>query len=224
MKIARLASLMLVAILAIGLSVVSAASAEAEFTLVGSTVTGASSEASVLVGAGETVTCAKNVQSGGTVTSTTLVAGIVVHFLECTAKTALGVSCPAMSTGAPLENLILTHTLHGVLGLILPKPGSGSSVALDLLPVSGSQFVTLLGSCIPTTIVTGSVAGVANPVASGETTKGTLTLAVSGGKQGITEVDLTTGGAVKPKLSAFGGEATEEAADTLTFSTATEIT
>jgi hypothetical protein len=224
MRVVRLAGLVLVAVVAVGLVAVSVASAEAEFTPVGSTVTGASSEAWVLTATGETLTCAKNVQSGGVVTSSTLVGGIVLHFLECTNKSSTGGTCPVMSTGAPLENLILTHTLHGVLGLILPKPGSGSSVALLLLPVSGSQFYTILGSCIPTTIMTGSIAGVVNPVASGKTTKGTLTLAIAGGKQGITEVDLSTGGLVKPKLASFGGEATVEAADTITFGTATEVT
>jgi hypothetical protein len=223
MKIARLASMMLAAIFAVGLVVVSVASAEPEFKPTGSTVTGVSTTPAVLSGGGETVTCAKNTQSGGVVTSATLVGGILVHFLECTAKTSTGETCPAMSPGAPLENLILTNTLHGVLGLILPKPSSGSGVALVLLPASGSVFVKILGKCIIETAVSGQVAGVAEPIGS-SVTKGTLKLETTGGAQNIKEVDLSTGGSVKPKLTAFSATASESVIEALTFGTATEIT
>jgi hypothetical protein len=223
MKIARLASMMLAAILAVGLVVVSVASAEPEFKPTGSTVTGVNESPAVLTGNGEEVVCAKNVQSGGVVTSATLVGGIIVHFLECTAKTVAGESCPAMSPGAPLENLILTNTLHGVLGLILPKPESGSNVALILLPASGSTFVKILGKCIIETAVSGQVAGVASPIGT-LTTKGLLTLAAPGGVQAIKEVDLSTGGLVKPKLTAFSATGSEAVIEGLTFGTATEIT
>src|ERR1700679_1319957 len=157
MKIARLASLMLVAILAIGLVAASVASAaDPEFLPLGATVTGTSG-AGVLRGAGEEVKCESDVVPNGTVTSATLIGGIVVHFLNCTNKNGItGESCPARSTNTTTEGLILTNTLHGVLGLILPKPASGSNVALVLLPVSGSSFLTLTGKCIG---VTGAVAG-----------------------------------------------------------------
>jgi hypothetical protein len=223
MKIARLASLTLTAILAVGLAVVSVASAAPEFKPTGSTVTGVGTTTAVLTAAGETITCAKNVVSGGVVTSATLVGGIVAHFLECTAKTAGGATCPVMSTGAPLENLILTNTQHGVLGLILPRPTSGSDVAVVLLPTSGSTFATLLGSCFTTTVVSGQVAGVAEPIGS-SVTKGTLKFNAPGGVQEIKEVDLSTGGLVKPKLTAFSATASGTATGATTFGTATEIT
>jgi hypothetical protein len=223
MKIARLASLVLVAVLAVGLAVVPVASAAPEFKPTGSTVTGVGTTTAVLIAAGETITCAKNVVSGGVVTSATLVGGIVVHFLECTTKTAGGETCAAMSTGAPLENLILTTTLHGVLGLILPKPAEGSGVALILLPVSGSSFVQLLGKCFVTTNVSGQVAGVAEPIGS-SVTKGTLKFNAPGGVQEIKEVDLSTGGLVKPKLTAFSATASQTVQEAITFGTATEIT
>jgi hypothetical protein len=223
MKIARLASSVLMAILAVGLVVVSVASAEPEFKQTGSTVTGISESTAVLSGGGETVTCAKDVLSSGVVTSFTLVGGLLIHFLECTDKTAGGGSCPAMSTGAPLENLILTSTLHGVLGLILPKPASGSGVALVLLPTSGSTFWTLLGSCFTSTAVSGQLAGEIEPIGVA-TTKFTLKIEAPGGVQKIKEVDLTTGGLVKPKLTAFSATAAESLIEVLTFGTATEIT
>ncbi|HEY4918195.1 MAG TPA: hypothetical protein VIH92_14885 [Solirubrobacteraceae bacterium] len=221
MKIARLTSMMLVAILAVGLAVVSVASAAPTFTPTGSTVTGASTTTSVLTGGGETVTCAKNVAGGGTVTSATLVAGITVHFLECTDKTSTGATCAAASGST--AGLIITNTLHGVLGLVLPKPTSGSDVALILLPVSGSTFVKISGTCFTETAVSGSIAGLANPIGT-KTTKGTLEFGVTSGVQNIKEVDLSTGGVAKPKLTAFSETAQEATTDAITFGTATEIT
>src|ERR1700690_1015197 len=111
MKIARLAGLMLVAILAIGLVAASVASAEPEFNPVGATLTGTSGTG-VLTAGKETVTCAKDTStSGASKTTATLIGGITVHFLECTGKNGTtGESCPANSEGAP-SGLILTKTL-----------------------------------------------------------------------------------------------------------------
>jgi hypothetical protein len=222
MTIVRLASSTLVAIVAMGLAVASVASAAPEIKPTGSAVT-ATGGTATLEAEGEKVVCASNVVSGGVVTSATLIGGITVHFLECTDKTASNVLCPAMSTGASLENLIITKTLHGVLGLILPKPASGSDVALVLLPVASASFVTILGTCFPTTNVAGSVAGLVNPVGV-STTKGTLTVSAPGGVQAIKDVDLSTGGLVLPKLTAFGGNASEETTELVTYSVATEVT
>jgi hypothetical protein len=223
MKTIRLVSLALVAILAIGLAVASAASAaEPLFDPIGSAVT-ATSGISVLSAGGETVSCARDSLSGA-VTSTTLIGDIAVHFLECTAKNSGGTTCPAMSVGAPLENLILTKTLHAVLGTILPKPERGMEVALVLLPIAAGNFVTILGSCIAQTTIEGQVAGLVKPVGV-STTKGTVTFGVTGGKQNITDVDLSTGGLIQPKLRAFGlATATEETIETVTYATATEVT
>jgi len=145
MKIPRLASLVLVSVLASGLvaveiscfAIAAAASAAPEFKPTGASVTGTGGTA-IFTGAGEIVKCAKDT-STATITSSTLVGGITVHFLECTFKPAAGGSCPVMSPGAPQSNLILTNTLRGVLGLILPKPASGSDVALVLGPVTGQR-------------------------------------------------------------------------------------
>jgi hypothetical protein len=109
-----------------------------------------------------------------------------------------------------------------VLGLILPKTGTG--VGLLLLPVKGATFVELEeNTCTIATAVSGNVAGELEPVGKSQTT-GKLTLAVTGGKQAITDFDLSTGGLVKPKLNAFSTEATQSAAASITFSKATEVT
>ena len=80
-----------------------------------------------------------------------------------------------MSPGAPLENLILTKTLHGILGLALPN-----TPALLLLPESGSQFVKLLGTCFGEETWTGNVVGEISPTESKQKTgKLVLTSAVS---------------------------------------------
>jgi hypothetical protein len=53
---------------------------------------------------------------------------------------------------------------------------------------------------------------------------GTVTFAVSGTKQAITDVDLSTGGLIAPKLKAFGVAATEETKERVTYSIDTEVT
>ena len=220
MKIARLASLMLVAILAVGLAVSSVASAAPLIGPVGATLNGASGTG-IITEAGESLTCVKDT-STGTITSSTLIGGLRVHFLDCTAKNAAGSTCPVMSTGAPLSNLILTNVLHGVLGLILPKPGSGSDIALVLSPVSGSVFYNLLGTCVTNEAVAGQIAGLVEPVKISSTT-GRLVFGVTGGVENITDVDLSTGGLIKPKLT-FGPElGTEETTENIEFSEKVEV-
>jgi len=225
MKIVRLASLALVAMIAMGLAVASTASAIGPLFLpTGQTFTG-TSKTSVLSGGGETVTCESDVSSG-TILSLTLAGNVTVHFLNCSAKSASGEKCTVKSTNTTTAGLILTNTLHGVLGLILPKPASGSDAALVLLPASGHAFVTLIGSgkCIETTKVSGNVAGLVEPFGGPLQTTGKLTFGVTSGAQNITEVDLTTGGSVKTELTALGGVAnTEETEESLKFSTPTEV-
>jgi len=226
MRIVRLASLMLVAMLAVGLAVVSVASAEAPmFKPTGASLTGTSSTAKLSAGGLEVVCASDTSTSGTSVTTLTLIGGITVHFLECTGKNPLTKeSCPVDSPLAPLTNLILTTTLHGVLGLILPKPTSGSDVALVLLPVSGKTFVTLSGKCVPggAAAVSGLVAGLVTPVNT-STTKGLLTFSQSGGVQAIKEVDVSNGGLVKPKLNVGAETATEETVEEVTWSEPTEV-
>jgi hypothetical protein len=225
MRIVRLAGPVLVAILAMSLMIASAAFAGPEFKPTGSTFTGTSGT-SVLeaAGGGEKVTCESDASSG-TITSSTLAGGVVVHFLGCSGATVAGEKCTVKSTNTTVAGLILTNTLHGVLGLVLPKPASGSDAALVLLPVSGKVFVTLVGSgkCVETTKVSGSVAGLAEPVGTSSKT-GKLVFGVTSGVQNIKDVDLTTGGLVAPELTAFSTTATESTSESVTYVTATEVT
>jgi hypothetical protein len=223
MKIARLAGLMLVAIFAMSLVAASAASAAGPLfltsgkpTITGTSTTGVLSTPS----AGIKVTCQKD-NTTGEVTSTTLAGNVIVHFLECSATKSTE-KCTVKSKGAPLENLIITTTLHGILGLVLPKPASGTDAGLLLLPTAGKRFVTLEGSCVPTSAVEGDVAGLIEPVGALSTT-GKLVLGVTSAKQNIKEIDLTNSSKVEPELVAFSGTSTEETSEALTFSAKVEV-
>jgi hypothetical protein len=228
MKIARLSGLMMIAILAVGLMAASAAFAEPEFSPNGGQTVTATSGTAELSGNGGAikVECAKSATVGGKVDSPTLVGGIVVHFLECTAKEG-SASCSAKSSGAPAGNLILTNTLHGVLGLILPKLTGTTGVGLLLLPATGSTFVTLSTPCTSpaTSAVSGNVVGEAEPIGI-STTMGTLRFAgnPTNGHASVKDFDLSTGGLVKPKLEAYTTEAAEIAQYLVTFGVPTEIT
>jgi len=226
MKIARLAGLMLVAVLAMSLVAVSAASAAGPLFLTsGKPTLTSSSGVSTLEtpGASIVITCQSD-SSGGEITSTTLAGNIHVHFLECQGSVAKGTPCSVMSPGAPLENLILTKTLHGVLGLVLPKPATGSDVGLLVLPSTGTEFVTLLGKCLPEggTTVEGNVAGLVEPV-GGLVLAGTIKFQTTNKKQVIKDIDLTNGPLVEPELVAFSATSTEETNETVLFSKDVEV-
>ncbi|MGD1056101.1 MAG: hypothetical protein ABR992_01670, partial [Solirubrobacteraceae bacterium] len=121
MKLARLTGLMLVAIFAMSLIAASAAMAGApEFKPTGASITGTSGTAILSANSGaETVTCEKD-STTGTVSSATLAGNILVHFLGCTSTGTGGSNCAVNSPGGG-EGLILTNTLHGILGLVLPS-------------------------------------------------------------------------------------------------------
>jgi hypothetical protein len=225
MKIARLAGLMLVAVMALSLTVASAAFAEAEFKPVGGTFKGTSSTTNKLVAGTNTITCKANTSSG-TISNAFLAGGVTVSFTGCTSKKgAEGAACTAKSVGAA-EGSIVTNTLHGVLGLIVPK-GTGTGVALDLLPLEAAEgvFVDIAkNSCTVETAVEGSVAGEVSPVGKSQTT-GALLFDPSGTTQTIKEITLSSNGAaVKPGLKAFGATATQETTEALTFSANLEVT
>ena len=228
MKIARLSGLMMIAILAVSLMAASAAFAEPLFTPVsGQTLTATSGTVTFVANAGlNTVECAKSVTLGGKVDSPTLVGGIVVHFLECTAKESPNKECSAKSKGAPAGNLILWETLHGVLGLILPKLTGHTGVGLLLLPASGKTFVTLSTPCTSpaTSAVSGNVVGEAEPVGHSQTTGKLRFGSGSNGSASVKDFELSTGGTLKPKLEAYTSEAGEVVESSVTFGTPTEVT
>jgi len=163
MKIARLSGLLLGLVFAMSLMAASAASAAPPSFTSGSI--GATNKANILAvtlkaGTGATALvlfCAKG-SSQGEIASVHLVGPFVIHFLECKSSiNAGGEYCaPVNSTGKPGEGLILTKTLHALLGLALPS----QLPALLFLPTSGITFVELeANACTPTTKITGSIAG-----------------------------------------------------------------
>jgi hypothetical protein len=215
MKIARLAGLMLVAIMAMSFAVSSVAMAAPEFKPTGATITGTSGTAKLVAG-GNTVTCSTS-GSTGTITSATLAGNVVVNFLGCTSSGSGGSNCATKSTNTSTAGLILTTTLHGVLGTT-----SSGAAALLLLPISGKRFVTLeANTCTIETAVTGNVAGLVEPTGKSQTT-GTLKFALTSGKN-ISVMTLSTGGSTEPALTAFSTSATEEVTEGIKFSTATEV-
>jgi hypothetical protein len=220
MKIARLVGLTLVAVIALSLAVASAAFAEPLFLPVGATFTGTSGVAT-LEAAGETIECTADTSSG-TITTPHLVGGITVDFTGCKSINAAKESCTAKSVGASTAGLILTKTLHGVLGLILPK-GTGSGVGLLLLPVENKKFVEIESNkCAVAVTVSGNLVGEVKPIGV-HTTKGTLVFQKGTEGGSIKDFDLSLGGLVIPKLEAFGKEAGEQTTETITWSTEVEV-
>jgi len=221
MKIARLAGMTLVVVMALGLVAASAAFAEPEFHPVGAKFTGVSLGNNTLSAAPNSVVCTANTTSG-TISSATLVGGVVVTFTGCKSSGEKESNCTVKSVGA-VEGTIVTNTLHGVLGLILPK-GTGSGVGLLLLPVEGKKFLVLASNkCTIETSVTGSVAGEANPIGGGLVLSGTLTFQAGAKGESIKDFDLSTGGLVNPELSAFAAIASQETNEDLDFVGAVEV-
>jgi len=211
MKIVRLAGLVLAAVMALSLVAVSVASAAPLFVPGTGTFLALTGEAK-LTGGGETVTCAKS-DSPGSVLNRNLIL-VIVHFLECEAKTAAGATCEAQSVGAPAKNLIVTEHLLGILGLILP-----STPGILLLPLPTSTFVTLVGSCIVTTKVTGNLTSEVSPVGVSQLT-GKETFNGSVGKHFISSL----GTLYLSKFVAFGEPAVETTVATIDWGQSTEVT
>jgi hypothetical protein len=214
MRIVRLVSLALLVVGALGLAAASTAGAATNplFTpATGQAILGTSG-LSFLTGdnGAQTVDCQKDVFSG-TVSSSLLLGNVVVHYLECTSEnTALKCTAKVSSLGEGIPSgLIVTKTLHGILGLILAPAGTSVGVAILLLPVGGKTFVELASnSCTEETAVSGNVGGEITPVGTSQKT-GKTVFATSGGKESIKDIDLTHGlGLVVPKLTAFTTEAT----------------
>jgi len=221
MKIARLAGLMLVAVMAVSLAVASAAFAEPEFKPSSGTFKGTSTTGTLKAGGNE-INCTADTSSG-TITGTTSVGSVTVDFTGCKATNSKKEVCTVKSSGTTTEGLILTKTLNGALGLILPK-GSGAGVGLLLLPVTKQEFVTITSTkCTPETTVEGTVAGEVSPVAKGAQITGKLVFAKGTTGESIKSFDPSVGGKTAPELEAFGAEASEETTEAITFSTSVEV-
>jgi hypothetical protein len=222
MKIARLAYPALFAIVAMSLAAVSSASAtEPLFNPAGATVTGDSGLA-VLIRGAESIDCLGS-SFTGTIVNSLLIGHAVLHYLNCTSSGSGGNGCPINTPGAA-AGLILTNTLHGILGLILPSKETG----ILFLPQSGNIFFTLAeNACTEETKATGNIAGLVEPVGVSTTTGRILFEREPGpgNTQAILDIDLTHGlGLVKPAFVLFAATATLAQLGLVTFSVATEVT
>jgi hypothetical protein len=228
MRIIRLVGLMLVAVVARSFAVVSSASAFSSNPLFspasGQSVTSLGLGNATLVAAGNTIVCTAHQTVSGTVSNSLLIGNVVIHYLGCSATvTTTGTTgCSVKSIGAPGENLILTKTLHGILGLLLPSNETG----ILFLPVAGREFVTFAKSekegkeCTKESEVEGSVAALVSPVGQLTLTGTLTTLAVA-----KAAIDLTHGlGPATAKLTAFGETGTQAQTDDVTFGIDTEVT
>jgi hypothetical protein len=237
MRISRLAGLVFVAVAVMSFIAVSSASAAGENPLFRSSsgsfgylVSGTSGPGVLRSDAGAALVWCEKDLFHAFVESSLLVGNAFVHYLNCIwlVGPSGGTQCPGNSAGQT-GGLILTNTLHGILGLVLPSKETG----ILFLPVSGKQFVdfeessnTAKEKCVENSAVTGSVAGVVSPVASGLSTTGKVVIGLTNGNQNITDIDLTHGlGLVKPLLTVFSSNLTSlEQTDPVTFAEKTEVT
>jgi hypothetical protein len=222
MKPARLAGVALIAILA--MSLVSAAAASAalpEFKPASGTFKTSTLGNTTVTGGGNTVTCT-HITGSGEITGAMSVGKVLVKFTGCTGENVSKTTCVVKSKAGGTGE-IDTNTLSGLLGLILATIGDYTSdVGLYLFPAPGSEFTNLIGSCIVTSKVTGSIAGEVTPIGT-LTLIGKLSLGATGGKQNITKIDLL-GGVMEPELEDFSAVATVSLENDTTFNVKTEVT
>jgi hypothetical protein len=224
MRLARLFGLAFAMMAAFGLTSAGAASAvEPLFKPAnGQLVTGTSGTSTWQFGLMR-VRCNKDTWRGA-VSSSLLLGNVVIHYLECVYP--LSNNCPANSQGAP-AGLILTDTLHGILGLVLPA----KTIGILLLPMNGRTIATLAEAtntakevCAEETLVTGSFAGEVESIGKSQTTN-TITVALAKGEPDITDIDLTHGlGLSRPSVTGFGVNGAFEQTEAVTFAEATEVT
>ncbi|MGD1058114.1 MAG: hypothetical protein ABR992_11965 [Solirubrobacteraceae bacterium] len=195
----------------------------------GQTITGTGGASSLLSGQHDEVACEKDAFTG-VVSNALLIGGIVIHYLNCTWRQGQPASgCAASSVGAP-EGLILTKTLHAILGLVLPDSGSG--VGLLFLPVNGVTFTTFATAqntdkedCFEESAATGNFAGLVTPIGISSTTLKVIIALTGGRSQEIKDIDLTHGlGLVLPKFVVGSTTALVEQTANFTFSVPTEVT
>jgi hypothetical protein len=147
---------------------------------------------------------------------------------ECTAENLeTGQRCSAKSKGASGAEEIVTNTLMGQLGWS-PYAQVESLVSLEFLPTSGRQWLTIEGSCITETAVTGSVAAGVR-IYTAKQLPGEFVFALLSGKQAIKTVcllgTLCEGAELMlPKLTAFGEEGWISSTENFEYEEATLIT
>ncbi len=224
MRIGRLAGLMSAVIATMGLGAASTAWAGENPLFRPAEKQGVSGEGggSVLFGGGRLIVCAKN-RFSGTVSNTLLIGNITFHYLNCVslASPTADEHCTVNSIGAT-GGLILTRTLHAVLGLILPSRRTG----LLFLPVAGATVASIeANNCTVASLVTGNVVAEVEPVGAAVLRGGKLFFTLNAGVASVKDFDLTHGlGLVEPELEAFGEPAALSQAEEFEYTVATEIT
>jgi hypothetical protein len=137
----RLAGLMFVLVVAMSSMTATAASAGLYLfspSSVGVSFSGSGLALKLLMGINE-IFCADG-RSAGTIANIRLIRPFTITFLNCESKVN-ETACKANSVGAA-EGVILTKTLHAVLGAMLPSLLGG----LLVLPASGDEFIKVASS------------------------------------------------------------------------------
>jgi len=211
MKVARLFSLVLVAVVALSAMVASTASAIPKFKLpiTKRNFTAESKTSTLAVGAETDIVTCPSSKSNGTILGDDEIS-VDILYTGCALKEKAGGECKVDSgSGAKEPGLIITSLLTGLLGLVLP----GGAAGILFEPTTGDEnsFVKLLPltGCTGANeekAVEGSVAGVFTPTGKSSKTAEiilTLTGSVGARKQAVTQID-TLLGLIKPKLTSFG--------------------
>jgi len=215
----RLAGPLALTIFAIGLMASSSASATGYLLLpVGALILGLSLPVTLIAGV-NTITCEHD-RFTAEIASVHLIGPLRAHLIGCTARGSTNSGCPVSSVGAA-SGLILTTTLHSLIGLGLP----GGLPALLILPASGKELVKLEkstdkeGTCTQAAAADGSVAGLLLQTVGTRTTKALFDLVPGDPRQ----IDLPLGGTVAPEIETFAEEGTVEAQAQLLYDTPVEL-
>jgi hypothetical protein len=225
MRIARLAGMVAISLVVIGIATTSTALALPEYSTTKVKLTATTGIVKTVLNNGtETFECAKSVFEGGEIVTKFLVGPLRLHFLECKSSGAGGSGCTLKSVGAS-EGLILTNSLHSFL--VLQQLSTGAHVTWWLLlPVTGNLFTTLASTkCTKGMTVIGQLGGAITPLKSKQTT-GKVVFTAAG--QNLALGEEFEGGEVGTHeykgLTAFTTNATVETEASITFAKAVEVT
>jgi len=215
----RLAGLVRLAILAVGLMASASASATGYLLLpVGALVLALSLPGRLTIGE-YTIECSSD-RFTTEIASVHLIGPFRGDLNGCTASSRSDSDCPANSVGAA-SGLISTTTLHALIGLGLP----GDSPTLLVLPATGKKLATLAastnkaGTCTPESAAVGTVAGLLLQTVGTKTTKALIDFVPNDPQT----IDLPLGGTVTPEIEVFAALGALEAQVHLLYDTPAEL-
>jgi hypothetical protein len=221
MKVIRLAGLMLMAVLAVGLMAASAASAATSYLFssssIGSIALGLSLAGTLKSGEKDFIVCADD-KSEAKIANVHLLGPFDITFSGCKSTSNGGETyCTAKSTNTSAEGVILTETVHALLGTVLPSELAG----LLVLPTASRKFVTIAeNACTIRTSVEGSTAGLLFANQIGHSVSESLVNFIP---NDITKID-TLNGVVEPELTAFGLTSTLQTLEHIAWDGPCEVT